>query len=99
MNVDLTTRYLSLDLKNPVVASAGPTTGNLDSLKRLEEAGVAAAVLPSLFEEQITHHEQQVCSGAPSIVSQLFTRTLIFITDLCRMALGELPFSSRPWVG
>lgn len=60
MSIDLATRYLSLELKNPVVASAGPSTGDVDSLKRLEEAGVAAAVIPSLFEEQITHHEQQV---------------------------------------
>jgi dihydroorotate dehydrogenase (fumarate) len=60
MKIDLSTRYLSLDLKNPIVASAGPATGDLDTLKRLEQAGVAAAVLPSLFEEQITHHEQQL---------------------------------------
>lgn len=57
MSVDLRTRYLGLQLKNPVVASASPLTGNLDSLRRLEAAGVAAVVLPSLFEEQIEHEE------------------------------------------
>jgi dihydroorotate dehydrogenase (fumarate) len=55
--IDLTTRYLGLELRTPLVASASPVTGTLASLKRLEEAGVAAVVLPSLFEEQITHEE------------------------------------------
>jgi dihydroorotate dehydrogenase (fumarate) len=57
MSVDLTTRYLGLVLKHPIVASASPLTGSVDSLKRLEDAGVAAVVLPSLFEEQIEHEE------------------------------------------
>lgn len=51
--MELTTKYLGLTLKNPVVASSSPLTGTLEGLKQLEEAGVAAAVLPSLFEEQI----------------------------------------------
>jgi dihydroorotate dehydrogenase (fumarate) len=51
--MDLTTRYMGLDLKNPLVASASPLTGELDSLKRLEDAGAAAVVLPSLFQEEI----------------------------------------------
>lgn len=57
MSVDLRTRYLGLDLKHPIVASASPLTGSIDSLKRLQAAGVAAVVLPSLFEEQIEHDE------------------------------------------
>jgi len=57
MSVDLSTRYMGLDLKHPIVASASPLTGSIDSLKRLQEAGVAAVVLPSLFEEQIEHEE------------------------------------------
>jgi dihydroorotate dehydrogenase (fumarate) len=51
--MDLTTRYMGLQLKNPLVASASPLTGELDSLKRLEDAGAAALVLPSLFQEEI----------------------------------------------
>ncbi|OIO07085.1 MAG: dihydroorotate dehydrogenase [Elusimicrobia bacterium CG1_02_63_36] len=51
--MDLKTRYLGLNLKNPVVPSASPMTEELDGLKRLEDAGAAAVVLPSLFEEQI----------------------------------------------
>jgi dihydroorotate dehydrogenase (fumarate) len=57
MSADLRSRYLGLELKNPVVASASPLTNSIDSLKRLEDAGVAAVVLPSLFEEQIEHEE------------------------------------------
>ena len=57
MNVDLRTRYLGLELKHPIVASASPLTGSVDSLQRLQDAGVAAVVLPSLFEEQIEHEE------------------------------------------
>ncbi len=50
--VDLRSRYLGLDLRSPLVASASPLTGTIDGLRRLEEAGVAAVVLPSLFEEE-----------------------------------------------
>jgi len=50
---DLATDYLGLALHGPVVASAGPLTGRLDTLRRLEDAGAAAVVLPSLFEEEI----------------------------------------------
>jgi dihydroorotate dehydrogenase (fumarate) len=53
MNIDLRTRYLGLQLSNPVVVSACPLTGELDVLRRLEGYGAAAAVLPSLFEEQL----------------------------------------------
>ena len=51
--MNLATRYLGLDLRNPLVASAGPMTQTADRIKRLAEAGVGAVVLPSLFEEQI----------------------------------------------
>ena len=50
----LTTNYLGLTLKSPIVASSSPLSQNLDSIKRLEDAGAAAVVMYSLFEEQIT---------------------------------------------
>ena len=62
MSVDLHTRYLGLELKNPLVISACPMTAKIDTLRRLEDAGAAAAVLPSLFEEQIVHDEMD-CSA------------------------------------
>jgi dihydroorotate dehydrogenase (fumarate) len=51
--MNLASRYLGLELRNPLVASAGPMTQTADRIERLAEAGVAAVVLPSLFEEQI----------------------------------------------
>ncbi len=57
MSPDLSTTYLGLKLASPLVPSASPLTANLDMLKRLEEAGAAAVVLPSLFEEQIEHDQ------------------------------------------
>ena len=54
MSIDLTSTYLGMTLRNPVVASPGPVTGDPDQWRRLEDAGVGAIVLPSLFEEEIT---------------------------------------------
>jgi dihydroorotate dehydrogenase (fumarate) len=50
---DLSTRYLGLKLRNPLVASAGPLTRELDNIRRLEDVGASAIVFHSLFEEQI----------------------------------------------
>ena len=57
MSANLRTRYLGLDLRNPIVASSSPWTGDPAVVKRLEEAGVGAVVLPSLFEEEILNEE------------------------------------------
>ena len=51
--VDLSTTYLGLNLKNPLVASASPLSKKVDMAQKLEEAGVSAVVMYSLFEEQI----------------------------------------------
>ncbi|MCW8924304.1 MAG: dihydroorotate dehydrogenase-like protein [Gammaproteobacteria bacterium] len=56
--IDLSTQYLGLKLKNPLVPSSSPLTASLDDARRLEDAGAAAIVLPSLFEESI-HFEQK----------------------------------------
>jgi len=56
--IDLSTQYLGLKLNNPLVPSSSPLTANLDDARRLEDAGAAAIVLPSLFEESV-HHEQK----------------------------------------
>lgn len=53
MSVDLSTRYLGLELRCPVVPSASPIGRDLDLLRRAVDAGAGAVVLPSLFEEQI----------------------------------------------
>lgn len=53
--IDLTSQYLGLTLRNPIIASASPMHTNMNYLKELDLAGVAAIVLPSLFQEQIDH--------------------------------------------
>jgi dihydroorotate dehydrogenase (fumarate) len=58
--MDLTTRYLGLSLKNPIVPSASPLSHSLDTMKRLEDAGAAAIVMYSLFEEQISHEAAEL---------------------------------------
>src|SRR5436305_7965761 len=52
--IDLSTNYLGLKLKNPLVASSSPMCEDVGNIRRLEDAGAAAIVLHSLFEEQIT---------------------------------------------
>jgi dihydroorotate dehydrogenase (fumarate) len=65
---DLRTRYLGLELRSPLVASASPLTGSLDGLLRLEAAGAGAVVLPSLFEEELAEQTPQV--DAPPAAAQ-----------------------------
>ena len=57
---DLTTTYLGLKLKNPLVASASPLSEKVENVKKLEEAGIAAVVMYSLFEEQIIHESLEL---------------------------------------
>ncbi len=60
MSVDLSTKYLGLSLKNPLVVAACSLSDQLDNLRKLEAAGAAAIILHSLFEEQISHDEEQI---------------------------------------
>jgi dihydroorotate dehydrogenase (fumarate) len=60
MSVDLSTDYLGLQLRNPLVLAASPLTTELHNLQRFEEAGAAAAVMSSLFAEQIESHWRNV---------------------------------------
>jgi dihydroorotate dehydrogenase (fumarate) len=53
MTPDLSTTYLGLQLASPLVPSASPLSRSLDTIRRMEDAGAAAIVLHSLFEEQI----------------------------------------------
>jgi dihydroorotate dehydrogenase (fumarate) len=57
---DLHTTYLGLRLRSPLVASAGPATADVDRIVALEDAGAAAVVLPSLFEEQIERETAEI---------------------------------------
>jgi dihydroorotate dehydrogenase (fumarate) len=58
--IDLSTTYLGLKLKNPLVASASPLSEKVETVKKLEEAGISAIVMYSLFEEQIIHESLEL---------------------------------------
>jgi dihydroorotate dehydrogenase (fumarate) len=58
--MDLSTSYMGLKLKNPIVPSASPLSQNVDTVKALEDAGAAAIVVYSLFEEQINHESGEL---------------------------------------
>lgn len=58
--VDLSTTYLGLKLKNPLVASSSPLMEKVENVQRLEAAGVAAVVMYSLFEEQVIHESLEL---------------------------------------
>src|SRR5215831_15944799 len=55
--MDLSTTYLGFDLPHPLMSGAGPLADDLDTVRRLEDAGAAAIVMRSLFEEQIAFEE------------------------------------------
>ena len=79
--VDLTTSYLGLALKNPLVASASPLSQKTDTARRLEDAGVAAVVMYSLFEEQVIQEslrlDRDITQGTES-----FAEALTHLPDL-----------------
>ncbi len=58
--MNLTTKYMGLELKNPIVPSASPLSQNVDTVKAMEDAGAAAVVVYSLFEEQIVHESGEL---------------------------------------
>jgi dihydroorotate dehydrogenase (fumarate) len=58
--IDLSTTYLGLKLKNPLVASSSPMCGEVSNIRRLEDAGASAVVLQSLFEEQIEQESEEL---------------------------------------
>jgi dihydroorotate dehydrogenase (fumarate) len=73
--MDLRTTYMGLSLKHPIVASASPLSEKLDNIKRMEDAGAAAVVMFSLFEEQIKREnaaiEHLITAGTNSFAESL----------------------------
>jgi dihydroorotate dehydrogenase (fumarate) len=73
--IDLSTTYLGLNLRNPLVVSASPMTEDIENLRRMEDAGAAAVVMHSLFEEQITLESHELdchlSQGAESYAESL----------------------------
>jgi dihydroorotate dehydrogenase (fumarate) len=89
--LDLTTRYLGLALNNPLVASASPLSKKVDAVRRLEDAGVAAVVMYSLFEEQITHESQELDHYLER-GTHSYAESLSYFPDLDTYNLGPEPY-------
>ena len=89
--VDLSTTYLGLQLKNPIVASASPLSKKVDSVKRLEDAGAAAVVMYSLFEEQIVH-ESQALDHFLNSGTESFAEALTYFPDLENYNVGPVEY-------
>lgn len=85
--IDLTTKYLGLTLKNPFVAASSPLTDKLDKVKAMEEAGVAAIVLPSLFEEQIINESWKLHNDLTR-GTESFAEALSYLPDTGRYSIG-----------
>ncbi|HJW83473.1 MAG TPA: dihydroorotate dehydrogenase-like protein, partial [Anaerolineae bacterium] len=85
--VDLTTTFMGLPLKNPVVASSSPISKTLDGLKRLEDNGAAAVVMYSLFEEQITFESREL-DHYLSYGAESFAEALTYFPDMTRYNIG-----------
>jgi len=84
---DLSTKYLGLNLKSPLVASASPLCESVDNIKRLEDYGLAAVVLPSLFEEQLELESLSVDADLTR-GSESFPESTNFFPDLQTYNLG-----------
>ncbi|MFC1499654.1 dihydroorotate dehydrogenase-like protein [Candidatus Zixiibacteriota bacterium] len=78
--MDLKTSYMGLELSNPLVPGASPLTADVESCKQLEDAGAAALVLPSLFQEQIMHESEEL-SRRMSEGSDSFPEALTYFPD------------------
>jgi dihydroorotate dehydrogenase (fumarate) len=85
--MDLSTSYLGLGLKNPVVAAASPLSHSVDSMKALEDAGASAVVMYSLFEEQIAH-EQAELNHYLSYGTEAFAEALTYFPEAQSYNLG-----------
>jgi dihydroorotate dehydrogenase (fumarate) len=81
MGADLATPYLGLPLSSPVVASASPLTGEVDTARRIVDAGAAAIVMPSLFEEEILQDEIEL-NRALEAGSEHFAEALDYFPDM-----------------
>lgn len=85
--IDLTTRYLGLKLRTPLVASASPLSQEIGGIRRLEEAGASAIVLSSLFEEQL-HHEEVELERRLDAGTHSFAEAITYLPQSDEFCLG-----------
>jgi dihydroorotate dehydrogenase (fumarate) len=85
--MDLTTTYLGLELNNPIVPSASPLSEKIENLKRMEDAGAAAVVMHSLFEEQI-NEESHLLDHYLSYGSESYAEALHYFPEAHEYKVG-----------
>jgi dihydroorotate dehydrogenase (fumarate) len=88
---DLTTTYLGLHLKNPLVASASPLSKKLETVRRIEDAGASALVMYSLFEEQITHDSYELDHYLER-GTHSYAEAMSYFPDMGNYNLGPEPY-------
>jgi dihydroorotate dehydrogenase (fumarate) len=85
--IDLTTSYLGLTLKNPLVVSPSPLCEDLGAIRQMEDAGAAAVVLHSLFEEQLTLESREL-DRFLTHGTESFAEALSYFPDMGEYKLG-----------
>lgn len=85
--MNLSTRYMGIPLKNPVVPSASPLSRNPDNIRLMEDKGAAAVVMHSLFEEQIIHESRQL-DHYLEYGTESFAESLNYLPDMKTYNIG-----------
>lgn len=85
--MDLTTKYMGMTLKSPLVVSASPLSRNIEGIKRIEDSGAAAMVLYSIFEEQI-ENEQKELNYITTVGTESFAESLSYFPQVSDFNLG-----------
>ena len=85
--MDLTTTYMGLKLKHPLVPSASPLSKNFDNIRRLEDAGASAVVMHSLFEEQVVD-ESHFLDHYLSYGTDSFSEALSYFPEMDSYIVG-----------
>jgi dihydroorotate dehydrogenase (fumarate) len=85
--MDLTTNYLGMELKNPIVHSASPLAEDVDKIRQMEDIGAAAIVMHSLFEEQFRHETQELHHHL-LYGTESYAESLSFFPDLNNYVVG-----------
>ncbi len=85
--MDLTTTYMGMNLKHPIVASSSPLSGSIAGIKRLEDAGAAAVVMFSLFEEQLKH-ESAALEHLMTVGTNSFAESLTYLPEIDDYTVG-----------
>src|ERR1017187_8772395 len=85
--MDLTTTYLGLKLRTPLVVAASPLSGGIDNIKSMEDAGAAAVVLYSLFEEQLRQDRAELAHNLEQ-GTESFAESLTYFPEPKEFHLG-----------